>query len=314
MQANIVLEPGDIIYVPKTGALDLQRGGQYAGSLYNADSGRRDDRSGDQTMTQEEGDLSLRDFFSILRRRRRELLFCWVTIFGIILAYTELVTPLFRAQVLFRVQVEDPSNHVDLGALSVLAQPAQQFNLEQLLSPQILEDTVRHIRNVDSIPDHEMAVAVQQLQRRVAVQFSENDRNLVILTVTSPLGRDAAIQANELSLVMVQQVTEDSTIRAQKTRKFITDQLEEVQTRLRDSENKLSQKQEKTGAQSVGQILISRLLDLRNRQAILARKFTASYPELKEINAEIRNTGKAAAGIAGPGSRHHAVDAPGAIE
>src|SRR5205809_1076751 len=91
-------------------------------------------------------ELSIREFFSLLRRRRREFIVCWSVVFGSTAIYTFLVTPTYRAEAVLRVQVPDESARTSqLGALG-LATPSASFNIEQLLTPQILEACVRRLQ------------------------------------------------------------------------------------------------------------------------------------------------------------------------
>jgi len=236
-------------------------------------------------------ELSLRDFFTMLRRRRKEFAFSWAGVFSAVLAYTLMLTPLYRAQVIFKVAIADDSTRpAEEGIVAALQGPQQSFDVEQMLSPEIVQEAARRITKLDPEMGHPDAAAeVQQLYARASVQFSDRDRQLVSLSVISPHGKTAAFEANELSKVMVDQVTVDSSAKIRKSRQFIESQLKETQAKLNESEDRLRHFQEKFGPKSEESGLIARLMDLRTRRNQLSKKFTPSYPELREMNLEIHN-------------------------
>src|SRR5579872_6715706 len=95
-------------------------------------------------------ELSLRDFFNMLRRRRKEFAFSWGGIFIAVLTYTLMVTPLFRAQVIFKVAIsDDPNRPVEQGIVAALQGPQQNFDIEQMLSPEIVQKAAQHIAEAD---------------------------------------------------------------------------------------------------------------------------------------------------------------------
>ncbi len=236
-------------------------------------------------------ELSLRDFYSAFKRRRKEFILCWSAVFTGAIIYTASVTPLYRATVMLRLQVsQDDSNRpVDLGALSVLAGPSQAFDINQLLSPQILEEGIRRLDGAGkTLNDHDLAVRAQEIGREASVQASDSDHQVVTFSIVGPSGKRVAAAANEIAQVMVEQVTENTTAKAHKTKQFIEEQLKDTEDKLHASEDRMRRFQEKFGPQSAGTLVVGRLLELRDKRDQLSRKFTRSYPELQSINTEIR--------------------------
>jgi tyrosine-protein kinase Etk/Wzc len=235
-------------------------------------------------------ELNLRDFFAVFRRRRREFLGAWIGVVGVTWIYTALVTPLYRAQVLFKVHAGEDSNRpADLSALGILGAQQQTFNVEQLLAPQILEEGVRRL---EKLPPggggRSFDLKVQDLARRSTVDYTDRDNQLVTFSVTSPNPARAANEANVLSEVMVEQVTKDSTLKAHVTKKFIQQQLQETESRLHASEEKVRGFQQRFGPQSSQSLIAGKLLDLQDKRDQLARKYTSSFPELKDLTKEIQ--------------------------
>ncbi|HVO33326.1 MAG TPA: polysaccharide biosynthesis tyrosine autokinase [Elusimicrobiota bacterium] len=240
-------------------------------------------------------ELSLRDFYTVFKRRRKEFFLCWVGIFAVAWAYTAMVTPLYRASVLLRVhQNQDDSNRADdLGPLAVLAGPSRQFDIDQLLAPQILEEGMRRLEGRNgALSERDLARSVQEISSQSSVQSSDKDPSMVTFSIVSPNGKRATNAANEIAEVMVEQVTADATAKAHKTKEFIESQLKDTEEKLRASEDRLRRFQEKFGPQSAGNLLVGRLIELRDKRSQLARKFTSSYPELQALNAEIQSIEK----------------------
>jgi capsular exopolysaccharide synthesis family protein len=238
-------------------------------------------------------ELNLRDFFAVFRRRRKEFGLCWGLVVASVWIYTLCITPLYRAQVTFRVAMSDDSARpMDVSALSVLAGPVNTFNPDDLLSPQILEEGVRRIAQGRTLTDHEIAVKVEALQKQASVQTADKEHQLVSFSIVSPHGKQAANEANQLAEVMVEQVTVDATAKAHKTKQFIEQQLQETDTRLRDSEDRVRHYQEKFGAKSAGNMIAEHVMELRNKRSQLSRKYTSAHPEMQELNFEIAHLEK----------------------
>lgn len=236
-------------------------------------------------------ELSLRDFFTVIKRRRRECLLIWGTVFGGTCIYTATVTPVYKAQAILHAQAPDESSSpADLGPLSVLAGPAPSFNLDQLSTNQLLEVALRRMNKIrpDASP-HEVDDLVQQFQNRLGVEFSDKEHQMIAVTLEASTGKAAAAELNELAQVMVEQVTEDTTAKAHRTKMFIESQLQETEGHLHESEDRLKHSQEKFGPESAGTYLVGRLMELKNKRTELAQKYTDSYPEMRSVNAEIRS-------------------------
>ena len=216
------------------------------------------------------------------------------SVFVSVLTYTLMLTPLYRAQVIFKVAISDDSSRpAEESIVTALQGPQQNFDIEQMLSPQIVQEAARRIAQSDpELAHQDLSKEVQQLFTEASVQFSDRDRQLVSLSVVSPRGKTAALEANELSKVIVEQVTLDSNAKVHKSTQFIESKLKETQAKLNESEDRLRHFQEKFGPKSEESSLINRLMDLRTRRAQLTKKFTPSYPELQEVNLDIRNIEK----------------------
>jgi capsular exopolysaccharide synthesis family protein len=234
-------------------------------------------------------ELSIREFFSLLRRRRREFLVCWSTVFGATALYTVLETPIYRGEGTLRVQVQDDSaRNSQLGALG-LATPSATFNIEQLLTPQILEECIKRINEgKPPLAREKMDTRIQDLEKRTQVEFQNGDHTLVSVSVTSPHAQEATNETNVLSKVMVDIVGEDMTAKTHRTKQFIEDELKETSGKLKESEERLRQSREKMDPQSAGGALGNRLAELKNRRSTLLQKYTTELPEIKQLTSEIR--------------------------
>jgi tyrosine-protein kinase Etk/Wzc len=234
-------------------------------------------------------ELSIREFFQLFRRRKREFATCWGVVFGATVIYTYLVTPIYRADVLLRVQVPEDQQHADtLGSLGLAAAPAT-FNIEQLLAPKIMEEWVQRLEpGATPLSRNDLSKRIQKLQKQVQVQFQDREHTMVTVSVTSPHPRDAALQANTLSHVMVDVVGEETTEKAHRTKQFIEDQLKEVAEKLHQSEDRLRTSRGKIDPESASNALVAKLMELRNRRTELMQKYTAEHPFVKETNNEIQ--------------------------
>lgn len=234
-------------------------------------------------------ELSIREFFSLLRRRQREFIICWSTVFGATALYTFMETPMYRAEAVLRVQVQDDSVHnSQLGALGLIT-PSTTFNIEQLLTPQILEECIQRINLNKPVAREVHDEQMRQFEKNSRAEFQDRDQRLVSVSLVSPKSKKVAAEVNVLAQVMVDIVGADMTARTQRTKQFIQDQLKEVSGKLRESEDRLRQSKERVGPESLGGALGGKLVDLKNQRNDLLQKYTVEHPLVKQLNAEIRS-------------------------
>lgn len=121
-------------------------------------------------------ELSIRQFFGLsIRRRKPEFAAWWLVVFLGVAIYTFSVTPMYRAEALLRIQMpEDTSHNSQMNALG-LAMPHTAFNVEQLLSPIILDECVKRLRHAETIEPEYFERMVANLDKRVRVQFSDSE-------------------------------------------------------------------------------------------------------------------------------------------
>lgn len=234
-------------------------------------------------------ELTLRDFFSILRRRQRELFFWWGSVFLLVAVYTAFLKPQYRAQALLRLQPpEDMGRQSELGPLNVAGSPSEALNLEAMLSAQNARAALVDLRKIrPETPEREAAEEVGAFLERARIRAPERDPQLVYLSVVSQNGEEAARETNALAAAIVKQVGEDVAARTHKAKTFIETQLREVEGRLHESEDRLRHFQEKFGPQSAAGFLLGRVMELRAKQTQLRQKYTASHPDVRQVNAEI---------------------------
>jgi tyrosine-protein kinase Etk/Wzc len=112
---------------------------------------------------------------------------------------------------------------------------------------------------------------------------------MVSVSVTSHRPSEAALQANELSRVMVKVVGEEMTAKTERTRQFIEEQLRVVGEKLKSSEERLRESRGKIDPQSASTALGGKLMELRNRKTELLQKYTVEHPLVRQTLSEIRS-------------------------
>ena len=234
-------------------------------------------------------ELTIRDFTNILRRHRMWLFLCWGGVFMAVAIYTFVIPPQYRAHVLLRVQVSTEVSRVtQIDPLSVLSGQGSQFNIESLLAPETLRETLETLNLLKKdMPERTQATIVDEFSKRAKVKWSDSDPQLVILSVISSNPDTLALETNTLAEVAVRQVGLGLETKTRQSREFIETQMHEVQQRLQDSENRMRLLQQKFGPQSTGGYLIGRLMELKTRRTDLLSKYTASHPEVLKMNKEI---------------------------
>ncbi len=234
-------------------------------------------------------ELTVRDFTTILRRHRLWLFATWSGVFTIVAIYTALLPPQYRARVLLRVQVSTEVSRVtQIDPLSVLSHGGSQFNIESLLSPETLRETLEKVNILKTgMTDHEQAAAIDGFSHRAKVKWSDSDPQIVNMSVISSNPETVAVEANTLAEVAVRLVGQNLEMKTQQSRSFIETQMRDVQHRLQESEDKMRALQQKFGPQSTGGYLIGHLMELKARRAEVTNKFTSSHPDVQRMNMEI---------------------------
>ncbi|MFA5976306.1 MAG: polysaccharide biosynthesis tyrosine autokinase [Elusimicrobiota bacterium] len=236
-------------------------------------------------------ELTIRDFLHLVRRRRKEFFVCWAVIFSAVAIYTFSVTPLYRADAYLHVQMSEDNSRTMEGAINlVTSQPT--FNVEQLISPQVFEDALARLNPGVRLGRTQLDELTVTFERRVRAQYEDRERQMVSLSVVSPVPVKAMTEANALAHAAVKVVGQDLTAKQHRTKQFVESQLKEVAKKLRDSEDRLRRLRERIDPQSAGSYLIGKLMELRGRRTELLQKYTGSHPTVKQLNAEIRTLEK----------------------
>lgn len=192
-------------------------------------------------------DINLRDYFRILRRRKGILILVPL-LFGLssfALALFQAPPPLYRAKTVVRIEravsfagfLQELVTFSPVGNLEtqtalikgfpVLSAAAKKLGL---IPPEATPDQIR------ASPAY--LKAIQDLQERLEVKPVEN-ASLIEISVTSSDPEQAILVANRLAEAFQEDNLATRSRQVREAREFIERQLEEVDSRLRQSENEL---------------------------------------------------------------------------
>ena len=222
-------------------------------------------------------ELTLSDYWSIVRKRIAVSIFTFLTTMGVFVAYAFLKTPIYRAETIIKFDL--PVGTAEGMAMPMLAlAPAIQTQVNLLNSMDMAERLSKKIGC-----DIETARKLYQANKM-------GQSSLILISADDPDPARAAQLANavaELSIAW------DLEMRSRQTRKT----LEEITIKKAGVEKELYllagkkknflEEHEGTGLTAA---LATQLLELESRRKELLRKFTTLHPDVQKLDARIRLT------------------------
>jgi capsular exopolysaccharide synthesis family protein len=239
-------------------------------------------------MIEIEQGLSLADYWQILVKRKKIAILTLFLIIGATYVFTRLTTPVYRACAVIELKIESP-NVWALGAFG------RDFSwmididteLQKIRSLPIMTRSAEVLGLIDGnttksnsdkiIDDIRGKIDVEEVRNTALIKIYANDANA-----------DSAVTvANAVSEGYVSTIVEERNERSSNTRQFIANQLDVVNSELRDTEEDARQ-YEASGKISNRIIdLGKKLAGLNFEKTTLMTKFGHKHPEIISINKQV---------------------------
>jgi tyrosine-protein kinase Etk/Wzc len=234
-------------------------------------------------------DLNLHDYWRIVKRRRWIILLTAVSVLGSVAVFTNLQVPVYEAASTVKVEQSMSIPGVQTAEAAAYYDTYTALNTEVKIikSALVSELTARRLGIItDATPVAQKEAVIADIQGKIEAE-RVGETNLITIAAKSSDAEETARLANATAEVYIQKGIEDRNRRARELRQFIETQMQEAETKLKTSEDRLRDYTERSGAKGIGGYLTTRLLDLQNRKSELLKKYTAQHPDVQRLTQQI---------------------------
>ncbi|MBI4386200.1 MAG: hypothetical protein HY551_02345 [Elusimicrobia bacterium] len=219
-------------------------------------------------------ELSLHDYWRILRKRGIAILATFLATFLSTFFYTQMKTPVYRSRAI--VKYEPPPGRFSGGDLAAFDPIA------------VLEAQARILVSYDMAERIGRKIGWEPAKLQGVIQ-AERVENANLIRI-SAVGADPVALTDIVNTaldVYVERDLEERSFNARKTLENVVKRRAEVENSLRDLEEKRKTFLQKHHSAHLGSSLSSSLLDLEARRRELLKKFTAEHPEVIKLEQRI---------------------------
>lgn len=232
-------------------------------------------------------ELNLQDYLRILRKRRWIIVFTAFAVLGSVTVFTNLQTPIYESTATVKVEPSLDIPGVSSDQSGWDSYTALNTEVKIIKSAVVSERTANKLNLLNErLSEEKKEAIINTIQGKISAE-RVGDTNLITISAVSSDPDETARLANATAEVYIEKGIEDRSRRARELRKFIEVQLEDAETKLRISEDKLRGYTEKTGSKGIGGYLTNRLIDLENKKSELLKKYTRQHPEVERISSQI---------------------------
>ena len=236
-------------------------------------------------------ELSFRDYWRIISKRRSVLIFTFLAVFLTTIIYLNLQTPVYKA--FATVKIEQRKTLVGALMEYIAWSPGNLMVTEARIieSRLIAEEVTRRLGLVkEGTTPEEFNQLVSEVQESISTE-RERDTNLIHITVLSSDPQRAAAIANEVARVYVEHDLERKIKQARQVRQFIEGQLATVEAKLESSENELKELKEEGRATGIATALEHKLAELKSKLSELLARLTEKHPNVLRLREQIQDLG-----------------------
>lgn len=235
-------------------------------------------------------ELNLREYWQIIRKRRAVLVVIFFAILILTIIHTNTQRPIYRA-----VASVQWIEHKTIGGL-----------LTELVTVKTGDPLATQAKIITSLPVLEKVVLELELAGKQADATTVKNQanalrgailtdvltgtNIIRIIVNHSDPEMAASIVNKIAEVYIIENLKEKNKQSRNVREFIEKQLEEISSKLKDSEEALAKFKEIEVPSGIALPLQNRLADLETERQNLLKQFTAAHPNIKNIEEQIAQT------------------------
>lgn len=240
-----------------------------------------------EAKEQREIEMNIRDYLFIFHKRRWVILGVFLLIFAVTLIHTSMQTPVYRATASVRILERKSVATLLTDWFTWVSGDPITSQARVIESYPVIERVVKELKLVT--PDatsEELMRAVTSLQS-VIKATPVKETNVIKITVENKSAEGAALIANKIAQAYIVENVKEKAKQARAVKEFVQGQLDEVEKKLTDAEEKLKEFRESGKATGIAIPLQNRLAELETEKAKLLRSYTELHPDVVKINEEI---------------------------
>lgn len=232
-------------------------------------------------------ELTLGDYWRILKKRRLIIVFTFVSILAGTIAYTNLQTPYYQASSSLRIVQKARAFQYDVGFFnSPLSDPLASIS-HRTTSKDVMERVVLRLGLLN--PDATAADLAEKVGE-ISGAISTNPvgtTDIIQITVTYPNPELAASIANYTAEEFIKVDMLESSRSARSLRQFIEKQLAHFTDVLKKTEEQIRSFRAAGRAFGIAAGLDQRLNDLEKERNLLLKQFTEKHPDVIKVDDQI---------------------------
>ncbi|MEW6088947.1 MAG: GNVR domain-containing protein [bacterium] len=234
-------------------------------------------------------ELNIRDYLRIFRRRKIIII---LTFFAVTLGsavFISMQTEVFQAS--STVKILERKTVAGLLTEWVTYNPADMMSSQTKIIKGfsiVQKVAVRMGLINDSTAAEKIDEVILNLQSKINTE-RVSDTNIIQITASSNNAEEVTRLANMFAEVYVEESLLEKTEQARNARKFIEDQLSQLESRLAKKENRLKKVEEKVKNIRLAEAIQRNSADLQFKLNTLLQKYTEEHPRVKEAREQIKD-------------------------
>jgi len=230
-------------------------------------------------------ELTLQDYWRIIRRRKILLLSTWASVVAATFLFSEWQTPVYQAQAV--VKLDPPvtisgMNPMDFDSWSLLS-----TEVKSIRSTSVAQRAARLLGWVTDETSEEQGLRIANALQDQIQSDKIGDSKLLRVAIASDDPQKAADIANAVVKAYIEKGIADRNQKTREMKEFTGQELQKSEKKLRTAEDILRVHTERSGSRGLGQYLTSELISLQTRLDGLLKDYTEQHPDVKAARARM---------------------------
>ena len=244
-------------------------------------------------------ELNLRDYLRIFRKRRLIII---ITFLGVVISTIIYLSsqPIYY-QATATVKIEERKTIAGLLTEWIVYNPADVMESETKIIkgyPVMKKVALRMGRISDSSSLEESNDVISQLQDNIETERVATT-NMIRIIATSDKAKDAMDLANTVAEVYIEENLLEKAKQFRHARQFIEEQLSSLETRLKETEERLRQFGDEVKNVRLAEPIQQKLVNLEFELAELLQKYTEKHPRVIQVRQQIKDMENQVKGFSG---------------
>lgn len=232
-------------------------------------------------------ELSLSDYWRILRKRLYVVAGSFVVILATAAFYLQRQSPVYQAVAKIKLEQSQAMTAGLFGGFQSYYENPIVTESRVIESRSIAEEVVRQQHPTLAKTDlAKFQASVDQIQGSIRAE-PITETNIVRIVATAGGAQEVADIANFAAEAYISFNLKEKNKQARTVREFVDSQLTQTETRLKESEERLRKMREEGSATGIANVLESRVLDTQTQLASLLPKLTEAHPDIIRLREQL---------------------------